>query len=329
MWSVVSSTNLASPLATHTPFGQPAVRKLFVLALVGEFTPDLELEADHRAGAAGDLRHGRLDPQPEAAIVDAGDLGLDDDRGRRRHVDVGVGRRSVVRPGATVEEDKGPGRRTASVRGRRPRLRLRPSRRSHRSRRSSPPRRRAAGAAQPRRPAGPPGRRGGLVEIEFAVRSAGGWVPSRVLISALMRAVTGALPCLGSLVGMMPPSSATQMLPAHQIFRFRLPVAAAAKTRARAARTKPRRIRGLFMIRSSPPRPTATSPMWGHPQPRTRKVGRRRVLFVEAQGDLQIRLGALQRAAEEVLDRPRRLRTVRRSTPSAAAVEETLRSASK
>jgi hypothetical protein len=81
--------------------------------------------------------------------------------------------------------------------------------------------------------------------------TAGGWLPSRVLISPKMRAVIGALPCLGSFAGKMPPLSVTQRLPAHSTLR--LPKATAAKTSANPSPTAAMRTKCLLMLCPLPP----------------------------------------------------------------------------
>lgn len=80
-------------------------------AFVGVATADLQLEVGDRAGAAGDPRDLRLDPQPVRALMDARDRRLDDDRGRRRDVDVGVEKEGGDGAlDAAVEEDQRTGR---------------------------------------------------------------------------------------------------------------------------------------------------------------------------------------------------------------------------
>ena len=149
-----------------------------------------------------------------------------------------------------------------------------------------------------------------------------------VLISPMMRAETGALPCLGSFDGEMPPSSARKRFPA------RTSVAAAGGARPRrSGRERGDGARREVRYPIHGPRSSRRAgPVYG-PSP-IRSVTRRWIdqwgsgrglESLPGRGRFRGRPRAIQGAPQDALDRRMRLLSVRRSRPSAAAAEETLR----
>src|ERR1700709_932576 len=306
-----------------------------LFTLVGEGAVDRQLEAGDRAGAAGDLRDRRDRVQAEVATVDVGDPGGGDDRGRSRHVDVGVDeeQRGVAVDAAVEEEDRALGvdRRLFGEGD----LDLALSGAAdcvgggllHR-------RRREARAPGPARPRGFP-----LVvcsKSAIPLSAAGGWLPSTAPIRALRWAAIGTRSCRGSFDGEIPPLSRRKRFPTRTTSGFARALAATISARPAAMATA--RIRCLLMLVPLPRRWNRGDHLPGMlPSPPQSGVSlsgdsanreKRTADYSSSCNAVSISVAkSLSRRPKRSSTARRRLVTVRRSTPSTAAVEERLRSA--